>query len=81
MLKAIYIGDVNYKEAPVFTFDQKSGFFVHETEEDIHEYKYSFYIVMNDPDWIVFATNGESVYPIENKNRVPEDQIYNLNNN
>lgn len=72
MLKAIYIGDINYNQASVFVYDSKRNEFVHEN------LFYHYEVVMNDKDWLTFTVGDEKVYPIENKNRVAEDDIYDL---
>lgn len=72
MLKAIYIGDINYEQVPVFVYDSKRNEFVHEN------LFYHYEIVMNDKDWLTFTVGDGKVYPIENKNRVAEDDIYDL---
>lgn len=74
MLKAIYINDAKYDMGamPLFVYNSETGNF--ENEDSF----YHFAIVMNDPDWMVFATNGKTVYPIENKNRAPEEEIHGL---
>lgn len=70
MLKAIYANDVGLGEVSVFTFNQATGNFEH---EDLF---YHFGIVMNDPSWQVYATDGTLTYPIQNMDRVEEDQIH-----
>lgn len=77
MLKAIYIPDIATDFVPVFIYNNKSGMF---ESEDFRckNFKYSFHIVMNDNEWLVFATNNETVYPIENKTRATKDEISSL---
>lgn len=72
MLKAIFNVDINYPETPVFIYNQETGNFEHEDSF------YHFAIVMNDPQWQVYATNGKLVYPIQNMNRAPEEDIFRL---
>lgn len=72
MLKAIYIGDINFYQAPVFTYDENKNEFMHE------QLSYHYEIVMNDKDWLVFTVGGDKVYPIFNMNRVSEEDISNL---
>lgn len=72
MLKAILKNDINYPVAPVYVFNSATGQFEYE-EESVH-----FAIVMNDPDWQVYATNGKLVYPIQNMRRADEEEIYSL---
>lgn len=72
MLKAIYAGDLNHKQAPVFSFKNDTGMFV------AGDIMYHFDLVMNDSDFIVFATDGETVYPIKNLNVLPDDIMLKL---
>lgn len=69
MLKAIYIGDINYNQAPVFTYIQDRNEFTH------NELSYHYEIVMNDRDWLVFTVGDSKVYPVHNTNRLTEDEI------
>lgn len=66
MLKAIYIGDINYKEAPVFIYCPERNEFMYEN------LFYSYELVMNDKDWIVFTVGDGKVFPINNMNRSNE---------
>lgn len=69
MLRAIYVGDILFSQCPVFEFDPNTGQF-HMIED--RQIAYDFEIVMNDDDFIVFATDGNSVYQIEVKNKSEE---------
>lgn len=71
-LRAIYSQDVKDAEVSIFVFNPESGNF------ESGDYFYSFGIVMNDPSWQVYVTDGDLVYPIENLNPVPEEQIHHI---
>lgn len=69
-LRAIYHGGIRCDTMPVFIFNEDTGNFENE------EVSYPFAIVMNDKDWQVYAVNDGLFYPIENKNRVNEENIH-----
>lgn len=74
MLRAIYIGDMIHPHAVVFEYDKDSNRFLGVEDNELF---YDFVIVMNNPDWLVFAVGGEDVVRLENPHRLTDDQIAN----
>ncbi|MEN2766089.1 hypothetical protein [Ornithinibacillus xuwenensis] len=66
MIRAIYIGDVRYNECNVFEYDNQTKMFQMINDKDI---AYSFEVVMEDEDFIIFLTNGDVVYQMDTKNK------------
>ncbi|MEK4029289.1 MULTISPECIES: hypothetical protein [Bacillaceae] len=66
MIRAIYTGDVRYNECNVFEYDNETKMFHMINDKEI---SYHFDVVMNDKDFIVFVTDGETAYQVEIKNR------------
>jgi hypothetical protein len=61
-MRAIYIGDAIYNVCHVFEYDEATKLF-HMVDD--RELNYPFELVMKDPDWILFASDGETVYQIQ----------------
>jgi len=68
MLRAIYTGDVRFNECNVFKYNLETKKFHMINDNEI---SYPFEVVMNDRDFVVFASDGDAqghIYRIENQN-------------
>lgn len=66
MLRAIYVGDVRFDVCNVFEYNEKTKMFEMINDRDC---AYHFDSVMKDVDFIVFATDGSTVFQVETKNK------------
>ncbi|MDK2600793.1 hypothetical protein QO179_25175 [Bacillus stercoris] len=65
MLRAIFIGDVRDNQCNVFEYNQETKHFEMINDPD---FSYPFDAVMLDPEFIIFAVEGESCYRLEVQN-------------
>lgn len=72
-LTAIFKPDCRYKDAPVFKYNNKSGYFEHKIK-GAEPLQIKFEVVMNDKDWMVFIIKNNKSYEMDNMNR---DDYYN----
>lgn len=64
-IKAIYIADINYKDAPVFTYSKLKDSFEYYLEDDDNTiYIYPSELIYCDSDWVVFKVENEIVTKI-----------------
>lgn len=66
MIRAIYTGDVRFDVCNVFEYNSETKKFHMINDKEIN---YPFEAVLSDKDFIVFVTDGESVFQVEVKNR------------
>lgn len=70
MFKAVLKYDIHYGMMPVYTYNPETRNFEHGT---LH---YPYGMVMEDPAWQVFATDGSRVFPVQKLAEDEEPEIY-----